>query len=94
MHRTLRAGLATLALTVLPLGGLLAECAPYVTSSFEDGPHGGTLQGTERVTYTLSGGGLGYTGSYSVSYDVGYYEMEDGSTMKLDCRTYKEAKLI
>jgi hypothetical protein len=94
MHRTLRTGLAIFVLAVVPVGGLVAECAPYVTSSFEDGPHSGTLTGTESVTYSISGGGLGYSGSYSVTYDVGYYKMEDGSMTRLDCRTYKEATMI
>ena len=94
MHRTLRTGLAIFVLAVVPVGGLVAECAPYVTSSFKDGPHSGTLTGTESVTYSISGGGLGYTGSYSVTYDVGYYKMADGSMKKLDCRTYKEATMI
>ena len=54
MHRTLRAGLAMSLLAMIPMGGLVAECAPYVTSRFEDGPQrignptGVGPRGTER----------------------------------------------
>ncbi len=90
--RTAAFGLAIL----LASGGLAtpawAECANYISSGANDQPASGTLVGTETRTESRTievgyeGSGVSYT--ETVTYDVGYYRMEDGSTTTVACRDY------
>lgn len=85
-------GLAILAASAGLAAPVWAECADYISSSWNDDPAMGTLVGTETRTesYTIE---LGYEGSgvsytETVTYDVGYYRMQDGTTNQVDCRDY------
>lgn len=88
MRRSIRRALATLALLAVPAGGLSADCAQYITSKWGDVPASGTLVGTKTVTVSISGSGFGWTATYSESYTVGTYEMQDGSRIRMNCSNY------
>lgn len=63
-------------------------CAEWISSSEDDAPLTGHLRGSETRTVSLEVDAEFIGGTVSIQYDVGYYEMSDGSTLKIDCRTY------
>ena len=86
---TIAAGLA------LALGATAAwatmDCADYISGTLEGGPMTGHLIGEQLVTEEFTFGvdaGLqaGLTGT--VQYTVGFYRMDNGKTISVDCRTY------
>lgn len=87
MMRSARSYLFALGLMVSP-GALHAECAQYITSGAGDEPSSGTLLGEKTVSYSFSGSGFGWRVSYSESYQVGVYEMADGSRLEVKCSDY------
>lgn len=74
-----------------------ADCATYISGK-GDNADSGWLLGTEEVSETvqlegdLSYQGTGVGGSYTktTTYSVGYYEMDSGGRIKVDCRTYTQ----
>jgi len=74
-------------------------CADYISSRINDKPVNGHLIGTETRTWTLGantkvepgGVGGGVQTGYTVTWDVGYYAMTDGSVIAVDCRNYTRA---
>ena len=69
----------------------IMDCADYISGSLDDGPASGHLIGEQLVTEEFAFGvdaGLqaGLTGT--VQYYVGYYRMNNGKTLRVDCRTY------
>lgn len=89
MMRSARCYLFALGLTMVP-GALHAECAQYVTSGAGDEPMSGSLVGEKTVSYSFSGSALGWNVTYSESYQVGTYRMEDGEEIRLRCSDYTE----
>jgi hypothetical protein len=87
----------------LLLGGAAAgraavalPCAEYISSGGNDDPMFGQLIGTETRSVVVSvgtkaePGGIGgsINGSYTVTWDVGYYQLTDGRRIAVDCRNY------
>ncbi|MCI0434081.1 MAG: hypothetical protein L0271_10675 [Gemmatimonadetes bacterium] len=69
-------------------------CADYISGPGPDAaPLSGWLTGTSTVTLELQvkPGGIG-TG-ITETFEVGYYRMSDGTTLRIDCRTYTEYAL-
>lgn len=72
-------------------------CADYISSQIEDVPMTGILLGEEErtVSYAIGTkvepGGIGgsLSGSYTITWTVGYYWMSDGSIKRVDCRFYR-----
>ncbi len=89
MRKIFRSRLFALMAILGSAGGVAADCASMISGSQADGPITGMLMGTTSVSMSLSGGGWGFGGSYSVSYEIGHYRLNDGSLIKLDCRTYQ-----
>ena len=71
-------------------------CADYISTTINDKPLTGHLTGTETRTWTFGantkvepgGVGGGVQSSYTVTWEVGYYSMSDGSVIAVDCRNY------
>jgi hypothetical protein len=96
LRRRLVAGLLAVGLVGFQAGVSWADCATYISGK-GDNADSGWLVGTEEVreTVQLEGsisyyGSVGGTYSRTTIYTVGYYEMESGSTIKVDCRTYTQ----
>jgi len=76
-------------------------CADYISSGGGSAPLTGHLIGSETRTVTFHvgtkaelGGIGGSTGAtYTVSWEVGYYQMSDGRRLAIDCRNYTIATL-
>lgn len=89
-----RAGVAVLALVAMftivapRLGSAQSPCAEYISGG-PGNPASGTLRGFGRVTVSL-GFSAAVTGSASYSFNVGTYEMSDGSWKQIRCDTYEE----
>jgi hypothetical protein len=74
-------------------------CAEYISTRFIDEPAEGQLIGTETRTWIIGantriepgGVGGGVQSSYTVTWEVGYYSMSDGSVIAIDCRNYTRA---
>ena len=88
-----RRGLAAAALMAgLAVGSAHAydflDCADYISSTMIDGPAMGHLIGTSTITYyiNVTPGGVGV--SYTETFQVGEYAMEDGDVLRIDCRDY------
>jgi hypothetical protein len=93
MFVTFRRGLAAAALMVgLAVGSAHAfdflDCADYISTAITDDPGTGELIGTATVTYNIGVNPGGVGGSYSETFDVGYYRMDDGHILRIDCRDY------
>jgi len=89
----------TFAAIALPAAAADAlPCAEYVTTAIDDEPDMGQLTGTETRTETTvftvqsAPGGVGGTATVTttVTYEVGYYTMQNGELRELDCRDYTE----
>lgn len=90
----IRAGVAMLALVAMftiiaPRSGSAQEpCAAYISGGAGN-PASGTLRGSGKVTLSL-GFSAGVTGGASYSFNVGVYDMSDGSQKWIRCDTYVE----
>lgn len=89
MRKQFRSRMLVLMALLGSAAGVAAECAPRISGDLSTGPITGTLWGTTRVTAGFGGGGLGFTGNYSISFEIGTYRMSDGSMLNIDCRTYR-----
>jgi hypothetical protein len=79
---------------------VLAACADYISSGDGDQPLTGRLIGqrtvavssTQQITGTfntrLSGGSYQYQRTVTTTYEVGFYEMSDGTTRMVRCDSY------
>ncbi len=89
-----RAGAALVALVamftmVAPRpGSAQSPCAEYISGG-PGNPASGTLRGFGKVTVSL-GFSAGVTGGASYSFNVGFYDMSDGSLKAIRCDTYVE----
>jgi len=89
-----RAGVALLALVAMftiiapRSGSAQAACADYISGG-PGNPASGTLRGSGKVTVSL-GFSAAVTGSASYSFNVGLYDMSDGSQRWIRCDTYVE----
>ena len=63
-------------------------CADYVSTGINDAPGVGHLTGTSSVTYTFQVAPSGVGVTITETFEVGTYTFSDGSTLKIDCRTY------
>lgn len=97
LRRRLVTALLAVGLVGLQAGLGWADCASYISGK-GDNADSGFLVGTEEVRETLQldgglsyyGSGLGGSYSRTTIYSVGYYEMESGETITVDCRTYQQ----
>lgn len=64
------------------------DCADYISTAITDDPGTGELVGTSTVTYTIAVNPGGVGGSYTETFQVGYYQMTDGNILRIDCRDY------
>ena len=96
MRRWMTGACVALGLTIFGAAGVAAECAAYISSGGPEGGSSGELLGEQRVTASLSAGAdyawANLDGSYTVSYSVGFYKMNDGSIIAVDCRTYTQVR--
>ena len=88
MRKWIRGALTLLAMTAASASAVSAECATYLTSTWNEEPFSATLLGTKTVSVTLSGSGFGISGSVTETYEVGTYQAVDGSLMELNCTDY------
>ena len=100
-----RAGVITVLGLLVLVPGLhaLGECASQISSGEDDEPLTGRLVGERTVSYssgyTFNGsfGNPTITGSFTyqrtstTSYNVGVYEMSDGTSKEVRCDTYSFA---
>ena len=98
-----RVGAIVLVLALMLVPGVQAtsDCADYISSGGGDEPLSGTLVGQQTRTLTtqqsFSGtygtpvvrGTYTYNRSFSTTYNVGTYQMSDGSTITVRCDTYQ-----
>ena len=87
-------------LVLAPGAKALAECADYISTGAGDQPLTGRLIGSRTVTQSssqtftgnfntrLSGGSYQYQRTTTTTYDVGVYEMSDGTKVEVRCDTY------
>jgi hypothetical protein len=73
-------------------GAKALPCADYITTAFGDAPDAGFLVGTStRTNETRADGDILFVkgGATEVeTWEVGYYEMSNGSRIRIDCRDY------
>ena len=73
-------------------GAKALPCADYITTSIGDAPDAGFLVGTSTRTNEVRADGdilVVKGGATEIeTWEVGYYEMSDGSRIRIDCRDY------
>jgi len=92
-NRTIATALAAVIISSGSAWAIL-PCADYVSGSGAGGPKSGHLIGEMLVEEEVAAGinaGAHASGTAHRSWNVGYYRMNDGSTLRLDCRTYTVA---
>ena len=97
LRRRLVTALLAVGLVGFQAGLSWADCATYISGK-GDNAASGSLLGTEEVSETVSldlgfgayGGGVTGGINTTTTYTVGYYEMDGGGVIKVDCRTYTQ----
>ena len=93
MRRMVQTGLLALVMMGIGAAGASAQCAGHIYGYIDGELFVGELNDMERRTSAASGTVNAVvasgSGSYSASYNVGYYRGSDGRIIKVDCRTYQ-----
>jgi hypothetical protein len=89
----IRTTAAVLAALTAGTGWALAGCAPYISTSGNQGPNSGYLLSemlvTEETSFGVDAGGY-VNRTVRVQWSVGHYRMAQGGDIRVDCRTYTQ----
>ena len=93
LRRSLFLALLAIMGTSAPVWGA-GECAFYISTRFEEDPDSGYLLGesTRKTSgyFKSKWGPVETQFEQEETFQVGYYQMESGRRIEVDCRTYEQ----